>query len=481
MASELKQKTIKGLVWNSIQNFSNRGIEFLLMLFMARLLSPKEYGVIGLTSVFMTFASTFVDSGFPNALIRKKDANNDDFSTVFIFNNFISIICYFVVFLIAPWAADFYNLPILCPVIRVLGFQIIIHGLSSVQSTILTKKIDFKSRAKISVTRNIISGCIGLFLAWKGFGVWALVAQALIGSLISTILLWFATKWRPMFRFSKKSFQDLFGYGSKLLASSLINNAYGEIYPIVIGKYFSPAILGHFSRARHWARFPSHNLTGILRSVTFPVLAKVQDNHQLSDIYRRMIRTSCFIVFPLMTGLSAVAKPLIIFTIGEKWGFCAELLQIICFSMMWYPVHALNLNLLQVKGRSDLFLKLEIIKKIMGICVLCISVPMGIVAMCYFSILSSLISLFINTYYTGKLINVGFLKQMKDIAPTLILSIIMWTIVLCVIRLIPNIYIQLLTGIIVGAAIYLAGSYIFKFPELKEVFVMYNDLKNRKK
>ena len=481
MASELKQKTIKGLAWNSIQNFSNRGIEFLLMLFMARLLSPKEYGIIGLTSIFMTFASTFVDSGFPSALIRKKDASNDDLSTVFIFNNIISIICYFIVFLIAPWAAVFYNLPILCPVIRVLGFQIIIHGFSSVQSTILTKNIDFKSRAKISVTRNIISGCIGLFLAWKGYGVWALVAQALSGSLLSTILLWFATKWRPMLRFSKKSFQDLFGYGSKMLASNLINNIYGEIYPIVIGKFFSPATLGHFSRARHWARFPSQNLTGILRGVTFPVLAKVQDNQQLSDIYRRMIRTSCFIIFPLMTGLSAVAIPLINFTIGEKWGFCAELLQIICFSMMWYPVHALNLNLLQVKGRSDLFLKLEIIKKIMGVCILCISVPLGIVAMCYFNIFTSIISLIINTYYTGKLINVGFLKQMRDIAPTLILSMVMWVAVLFAIQLFSNKYTQLPVGILVGAAIYITGSYLFKFPELKEVHVMYKDIKNRKK
>ncbi|MBR3496877.1 MAG: lipopolysaccharide biosynthesis protein [Prevotella sp.] len=481
MASELKQKTIKGLAWNSIQNFSNRGIEFLLMLFMARLLSPKEYGIIGLTSIFMTFASTFIDSGFANALIRKKNTTNEDYSTVFFFNNLISLICYSFVFFIAPWVARFYNIPVLCPVLRVLGFQIIIQGLCSVQNTILKKNLNFKKRAKISITRNIVSGFVGLFFAWNGFGVWALVIQALTASFISTLLLWSTTKWHPSLLFSKKSFQELFGYGSKLLASSLINNIYSEIYPIVIGKIFSPSILGHYSRARHWAKFPSANLTGILQNVTFPVLAKVQDDNQLSDIYRRMIKTSCFIVFPLMIGLSAIAKPLILFTIGEKWEFCSTLLQIICFSMVWHPLHSLNLNLLQVKGRSDLFLKLEIIKKILGIIILCVSIPLGIVAMCYFSILSSLISLFINTYYTGKLINVGFLKQMRDITPTLLLSMIMFAAVSIFVHIVNNIYIQLVVGILLGATIYLGCSYLLKFQELKEVLVMYKDIKNRNK
>ncbi len=482
MASDLKKKTVKGLAWNTIQNFTNHGVEFLLMLFMARLLGPKEYGLIGLTTIFLAISSTFVNSGFSNALIRKKNCTNDDYSTVFIFNLFVSCLCYLILFVIAPFAGDFYNEPVLCPILRVLGLMLITQAFCAVQNTILTKKIDFKKKAKITVSKNIISGLIGLLFAFLGFGVWALVIQSLTASILFSIMLWSKTEWYPNMHFSKKSFKELFGYGSKILISSLINTTYGQIYPIVIGKFFSAATLGNFSRARHWANLGSKNLTGILSNVTFPVLAKVQDdNKRLENIYRRMIRTSSFIIFPTMIGLSAVAHPLTLVAIGEKWEFSAYLLQIICFSMMWYPIHALNLNLLMVKGRSDLFLRLEIIKKIMGICILCISLPLGIVAMCYFNILSSLISLFINTYYTGKLINVGFLKQMRDIAPTLVLSIVMWTIVLCVIRLIPNIYIQLLTGIIVGAAIYLAGSYIFKIPELKEVYVMYKDLKNRKK
>lgn len=482
MASELKQKTVKGLAWNSIQNFTNHGVEFLLMLFMARLLGPKEYGLIGLTTIFLAISSTFVNSGFSNALIRKKDCTNDDFSTVFIFNLFISVVCYSILFIIAPYVGDFYNEPVLCPVLRVLGLMLITQAFCAVQNTILTKNIDFKKKTKITVSKNIISGLIGLLFAYLGFGVWALVIQSLTASILFSIMLWSKTEWYPNMHFSKKSFKELFGYGSKLLISSLINTTYGQIYPIVIGKFFSATTLGYFSRARHWGNLGSKNLTGILSNVTFPVLAKVQDDDKrLENIYRRMIRTSCFIIFPIMIGMSAVAYPLTLVAIGEKWKFSAYLLQIICFSMMWYPVHSLNLNLLMVKGRSDLFLKLEVIKKIMGICILCISVPLGIVAMCYFSIVSSLISLFINTYYTGKLINVGFLKQMRDIAPTLILAMVMWGVVLFSIQFISNIYLQLIVGIMIGATVYLSGSYLFKYPELNEVLVMYKDLKNRKK
>ena len=482
MASELKKKTVKGLVWNSIQNFTNHGVEFLLMLFMARLLGPKEYGLIGLTAIFLAISSTFVNSGFSSALIRKKDCTNDDYSTVFIFNLFISVICYFILFIIAPYAGDFYNEPILCPILRVLGLMLITQAFCAVQDAILTKNIDFKKKTKITVSKNIISGLIGLLFAYLGFGVWALVIQSLTASVLFSIMLWSTTEWYPNLHFSKKSFKELFAYGSNIMLSSLIHQIYGQIYPIVIGKVFSATTLGNFSRARHWGSLGSKNLTSILQTITFPVLAKIQDDDQrLGNIYRRMIRTSCFIIFPIMIGMSAVAKPLTFVTIGEKWDFSAQLLQIICFAMMWYPVHAINLNLLKVKGRSDLFLKLEIIKKIIGVGILCVSIPLGIVAVCYFRIISSMIALFINTYYTGKMINVGYLKQMRDIAPTLILSMVMWGVVLFSIQFFPNKYIQLPVGVLIGATIYLAGSYLFKFPELKEVIVMYKDIKNRNK
>ncbi len=482
MASELKRKTINGLTWKSIQQFSLEGFQFLVMLIMARLLTPTDYGTVGMITVFITISGTFVSCGFTSALIRMKKPSQADLSTAFFFNLTVSIFFYIILFLIAPFVADFYNMPILKNVLRVQALTIIIGAFNAVQRTTYTIKLDFKRQAQIAMVSSVVASIFGVVMAYTGFGVWALVYQTLFGGIFIGTLFWYFSSWRPSLVFSKESFKKMFDYGSKLMLSNLIGTIYGQVYPIVIGKFFSAATLGNFSRARHWANLGSKNLTGILSSVTFPVLAKVQDNDKrLENIYRRMIRTSVFIIFPIMIGLSSIAKPLTLVTIGEKWEFSAYLLQIVCFSMMWYPVHALNLNLLQVKGRSDLFLKLEIIKKIVGICILCISVPLGIVAMCYFSILTSIVCLIINTYYTGKLIHVGFFKQMRDIAPTLLLSMVMWVIVLSVIHFIANIYFQLVIGIIVGAAIYLAGSYLLKYPELKEVLVMYKDLKNRKK
>ena len=482
MASELKKKTIHGLTWNAIRQFSLEGFQFLVMLIMARLLTPSDYGTVGMITVFIAISGTFVNCGFTNALIRMKSPTQADLSTAFFFNLFVSILFYIILFIIAPLVADFYNMPILKNILRVQALTLIIGAFNSVQMTTYTINLDFKRQAQIGMISSVVASIFGITMAYTGFGVWALVYQTLFGGIFVGILYWFFSSWRPSLLFSKESFKNMFDYGSKLMLSSLINTTYSQIYPIVIGKYFSATTLGNFSRARHWANLGSRNLTGLLNSVTFPVLAKVQDDDKrLENIYRRMVRTSCFIIFPIMIGLSAVAKPLTLVTIGEKWEFSAYLLHIICFSMMWYPVHSLNLNLLMVKGRSDLFLKLEIIKKIIGICILCISVPMGIVAVCYFNLLTSIICLIINTYYTGKLINVGFLKQMRDIAPTLILAMFMWGVVLSAIHFIPNIYLQLIIGILIGATIYLVGSYLFKYPELNEVLVMYKDIKNRKK
>ncbi len=482
MASELKQKTIKGLAWNTIQNFTNHGVEFLLMLFMARLLGPKEYGLIGLTTVFMAISSVFIDSGFSNALIRKKDCTNDDFSTVFIFNLFISVVCYIILFIIAPFVGDFYNEPILCPVLRVIGLLLITQAFSTVQNTILTKNIDFKKKTKITVSKNIISGLIGLLFAYFGFGVWALVIQSLTGSMLFSILLWSTTEWHPNLHFSKKSFKELFGYGSKLLISSLINKTYSQINPIVIGKYFSATTLGNYSRARHWANLFSANLTSILNTVTFPVLAKVQnDDKRLENIYRRMIRTSAYIVFPSMIGLSAVAKPLTLVVIGEKWEFSAQILEIICFSMMWFPVNALNMNLLLVKGRSDLYLQNEIIKKFIALPVLFLSLPFGILVFVKTGVFTSILYVFINTYYTGKFLNIGFFKQMGDLIPTLLLSLAMFGAVRFTMHFMPNLYLQIIVGILTGGVFYFGCSYLLRFSELKEAITLFKDIKNRKK
>lgn len=470
MSDSLKQKATKGVLWSAIERFSVQGVQFFIMIIMARLLTPADYGLIGMLSIFLAISQSLIDSGFSQALIRKQDRTEIDNSTVFYFNIVVSVILYIILFASAPFIADFYNIPELCIITRVVSISIVINSLTIVQRTILIIRIDFKTQAKVSFISTIASGIIGIYLAHSGHGVWALVYQTLINSISAALMFWIMSKWRPNQQFSWKSFHELFSFGSKLMISALIEIIYQNINPIIIGKFFSASDLGYYTRAHHFSTFPSSNITGILQRVSYPILSEIQnDMNRISTIYRKFLKLSAFIIFPLMVGLSAIAYPLINLIIGEKWIFCAELLQIVCFSMMWYPIHAINLNLLQVKGRSDLFLRLEIIKKIACILIICISVPFGIVALCYGGVISSIICLIINTYYTGKFINVGFIKQMHDLLPTLSLSIFMFITVLYTTHLVSNPLLQLLLGIIIGGVIFIGGSYILKFSELKEV------------
>ena len=457
-------------MWSAVQRFSTQGIQFVTTIIMARMLTPSDYGVVGMLDIFIAILSVFVDSGFINALTRKQDRTHTDICTVFFFNIGISLIAYCILFLIAPLVASFYSIPELCIILRLLGLIIIIDSFAAVQMTLMIINLNFKIQTKISIISLIISGAIGIILAYNNYTYWALVIQSLLYGIISTSLYWYYSTWRPSLIFSKQSFKEMFSFGSKILVTSLINTTYGNLYSLVIGKVFSANILGNYSRANAYANFPSSNLTSILQRVTYPVLCKLQDDKTLlSDAYRKLIRTSAFIIFPLMTGLSALSNPFIIIILGVKWSLCAVMLQIICFALMWYPIHALNLNLLLVKGRSDLLLRTEIIKKIIGIIVLCISVPLGIIALCYSGILTSIICLIINTYYTGKLINVGFNRQMLDISLTFIISISMWGLILFVNSFIDNILLQMIVGIIVGSSFYLIVSYLFNKKELINV------------
>lgn len=471
MSDSLKSKTVKGVVWSSIERFSTQGVQFLIMIIMARLLTPKDYGLIGMLAIFLAVAQSLIDSGFSQALIRKQDRTDVDNSTVFYFNIVVSSALYLILFIAAPFVADFYNQPELTSVMRVVCLGVILNSLAVVQRALLTVRIDFKTQAKASLSAAVISGCIGIVLAYCGFGVWSLVVQQLLNLSVNTLLLWIFSKWRPIAVFSWKSFHELFAFGSKMLASGLLDTLYRNIYPIVIGKLFSASSLGHYTRAQQFSEFPSSNVTGIIQRVTYPILCGIQDEtERLEAVYRKFLKLSAFIIFPLMIGMSAVARPFIDIALGTQWGFCGQLLQIICFAMMWYPIHAINLNLLQVKGRSDLFLRLEIIKKILGITVLCITAPFGLVVMCYGQIFNSIVALVINTYYTGKLINVGFIRQMKDLLPTILLSLIMFWAILLVDGFIETNMYRLVIGVLVGIIVYASGSYIFKFKELQTLF-----------
>lgn len=468
MPNSLKHDTLKGLLWSSIERFSVQGVGFLVMLVVARILNPADYGLVGMLSIFMAIAQCLIDSGFSNALIRKLDRTELDYNTVFYFNIVISIGLYFVLFGIAPIVADFYKEPILTKLMRVLCITIVINSLSSVQRTDYTARLDFKTQARASFTAALVSGVVGIFLALNGFGVWTIVWQQISSSIADSALLWVFAKWHPKLQFSWKSFREMFSYGSKLMASGLLDTAYNNIYPIVIGKIFSASTLGFYTRAQHFAQLPSSNLTGIIQRVTFPVLSKLQnDDDRLRHDYRKLLKMSAFIIFPMMCLLASVAKPLVVILIGQKWEFSSVLLIPICLQLMWYPIHAINLNLLQVKGRSDLFLRLEIIKKILGVTVLCLSIPFGIIFMCYSAIANSILCLIINTYYTGKLINVGFIRQMRDLSGILFLSLSLFALVFIGGSFIGNNWIWLIGGCALGVVYYLGAAKLLRFEELK--------------
>lgn len=441
------------------------------MIIMARILTPEDYGLVGMLAIFIAVSQSLIDSGFSQALIRKQDRSEIDNSTVFYFNVAVGIILYAILFLSAPLIASFYNEPLLTPITRAIGLSLVFNSLTVVQRALLTVKLDFKTQAQASLSGAIVSGIIGIYMAYAGYGVWSIVWQQLSNLAIITLLLWILSHWKPIWSYSWKSFKELFGFGSKLLASGLLDTIYRNMYLIVIGKVFKASELGFYTRAHQFTDFASSNITGIFQRVTYPVLCTIQnDDVRLSDVYRRLLKTSAFIIFPLMMGLAAVAKPMVISFLTEKWLFCATLIQILCLSQMWYPVHAINLNLLQVKGRSDLFLRLEIIKKILGVVILCVTLPFGLIVMCWGMLASSIISLIINTYYTGKLIHLGFFKQMKDLLPILLLSLATGSVVYLTVTFIPmNSWVALSIGMAEGILIYTIFARLFKFSEFSEL------------
>lgn len=469
----LKNKTQKGLAWSMIERFATQGVQFLFGIILARLLSPDDYGIIAMPLVFLAIAQCFIDSGFSGALIRKTNLTEDDLSTAFYFNIGVGVICYLILFFTSPLIADFYNTPILADLLKVTALATLFNPLCAVQQAILTKKIDFKTQAIVSLAGALVSGLVGLVMAYTGFGVWALVFQQVGGYVIRTILLWILCKWKPKRRWSWESFHYLWGFGSKMLASGLLETIYSNIYPIVIGKYFSANDLGNYTRAQQFSNLPSSNVTGVLQRVTFPVLSNIQnEDERLARNYRKILKLSAFLIFPLMLLLSAIANPLVRVLLTDKWEGCIILLQILCFSLMWYPIHSINLNLLQVKGRSDLFFQLEVIKKILGVIIMCITIPNGIIWMVGGGIVGSIFSLFINTYYTGKLINVGFCKQMGDLLPIFGVSFTMWGIVHATFLLTENIYAQLSLGVIVGPLFYIVSAKVLLKSEWSDAVSM---------
>lgn len=423
--TSLKQKTAKGMIWSFIERFSVQGIQFVFQIALARILSPTDYGIIAMTGIFMAVSQSFIDSGFANALTRKNDRTDADYCTVFYFNIAISLAVYGILYASAPAIASFYRTEALTGILRVYALGLPINALGAIQRTQNTIKVEFREIAYASLAGAFAGGITGLFFALNGSGPWALVYSYIANCGVTTAILWLRGPWRPKAIFSLVSLRTMFSFGSKLLLSGVIDTLYKNLYQFVIGKKFSRQDLGFYSRADQFAQFPSSNITGILQRVTYPVLCSIgEDDARLLGAYRRFIKISAFIVFPLMIGLSAVSRPLVRVVLGEKWSYAGDILQILCISAMWYPLHAINLNALMVKGRSDLFFRVEIIKKAFGISILLVTMNFDIMTMAYGTIVSSLIALYINTYYTKKLLGYSFADQLKDVLPFAGISIV---------------------------------------------------------
>ncbi len=417
-ASSLKGKTISGTIWSAADAFLGQGISFVVGLVLARLLSPEEYGLIGICLIFITVLSGIVDSGFSSALIRKKDTTDDDYNTMFLTNMAVSLVLYVFLFFSAPLIADFFGKQQLTALVRAIGIMLIFQALSITQVTILTKRIDFKTKTKASIIAAVVSGTIGIAMAFLGFGVWSLVGQRLSQTLLYTICLWVLNRWWPRLSFNKESFVYMWGFGWKLMLSGLLNNIWNQLYQTTVGKCYSPATLGQYSRGREYANIFSANLNSIVQRVSYPVLSEIQDEKErLVDAYRRVIKTTMLVTSLCMISMGAVAEPMIYCLIGPKWHEAATYLPLICISMSLFPLHAINLNMLQIQGRSDLFLVLEIIKKVVGIGPILLGVFVNIYWMLIGSILTGFISFFLNSYYTGKRLHYSSWMQLKDVIP----------------------------------------------------------------
>lgn len=458
----LKQKTKNGLYWSFASNIANKGMQFVFSIILARLLTPSDYGLIGMLAIFIAIIQIFVESGFSQAIITKQDRTQTDLSTAFYFNIGVGVLGYLILFVSAPLIANFYGMPLLKPILRVIGLGVIFNSLNIVQNAHYAIRLDFKTPAKVSVFSQMFTGVLGIFLAYEGFGVWALVFQQVSGGLIGLLLNWYLVRWKPTTEFNKESFLYLWRYGSKVLSSGLLSTIYDNVQPLLIGKFFSSSALGLYSRAQGFATLPSSNLSGILANVTFPLLSKINDDiERLGSIYRRLIKFSAFIIFPLMIGLAAISAPLVHFLLPERWNGCIPLLRLLCFSLMWQPISLVNLNLLNAAKRPDVVLKLEMIKKPLGLILLIASIPYGIIMMCVANLFVCLFAVAINTVMTSRTLSVPFMAQVRDLLPVFLLSLAMGCIVYFFTTIVHPALLSMIIGIVIGIVVYILGAYFF--------------------
>ncbi len=459
--SELKNKTVSGLKWSAFERIFSQGVQFILILVLAKLLGPKDFGLIGMLAIFIALGQVVIDSGFSSALIRKVDRTDIDYSTALYFNIIISCLIYFLLFIISPVIAKFYQQPELELLTKVIGLSLIINSFTIVPRTILTVDMNFRSLAKASITSVIIGGCIALILAYYKFGVWSLAGQILVVAACNTIFVNAIVKWTPSAKFSRTSFKYLFGFGGRLLISGILDTAYNNLYQIIIGKKFNASYVGQYTQANQISSIPAMTMTNIIQRVTYPLFSHMQHDSQKMDQYYLMtMKVASLFIFPVMAGIAVIAKPTITLLLGDQWLESAKIVFVLAMAYMLYPIHAINLNILQVKGRSDLFLKVEVIKKILGIAIIAGTMRYNIITMCIGFLIHSYLSLAINIYFTKKITELGFWKQIKEIFPIWIIAIascfIAWTLAICLTSHNLN---AILTMLVVAPTIYFALAY----------------------
>lgn len=476
------QKTVANLLWRFFERCGAQGVTLLVSVVLARLLDPSTHGTISLVTVFTTILQVFINSGMGSALVQKKDADSVDFSTVFYFNIVMGLSLYGLMFLAAPWIAAFYEKPELTPIVRVLSLTLVISGLKNVQHAYVSKHMIFKKFFFSSIGGTIASAVVGIAMAYMGYGVWALVAQTLTNQFMAMVILWVTVRWRPTREFSFQRMKGLLSYGWKMLASSLIDTVYNDLRSLIIGRMYSSADLAFYNRGKQFPNLLVLNINTAIDSVLLPAMAREQDNtKRVRNMTRRAIKTGTFIIMPMMAGLAICAEPVVSLILTDKWLPCVPFLRVFCVTYAFYPINTANLNAIKAMGRSDLFLKLEIIKKSIGIVAVLISMHYGVLWMAYSLIFTSVLNQFINAFPNRKLLGYSYGKQIMDILPALGLACGMGAVVYCVQLLGLPAIVTLCIQVPLGAALYIGGAWLLKLESFTYVMELMKKFVSKKR
>ena len=477
-----RKTTLSNLIWRFLERCGAQGVTFIVSIILARLLDPVVYGTVALVTVFNSILQVFIDSGMGSALIQKKNADDIDFSSVFYFNIFISFVLYGLMFVAAPVLAHFYNNPDLISLIRVSSLTLLISGIKNVQQAYVSRNMMFKRFFYATLGGTIGAAFVGIWMAYQGFGAWALVTQNLFNMTVDTVILWFTVKWRPIKAFSFKRLKNLFDYGWKLLVSGLLDTVYNDLQQLIIGKKYTYEDLAYLNRGQAMPNILITNINASINSVLLPVMSSEQDNRErVKSMTRRSIKTSTYIIMPMMMGLAVCAEPLVRLLLTEKWLSSVFFMRIFCFIYAFYPIHTANLSSIKAMGRSDLFLKLEIIKKMVGLTLLFSTVWISVEAMAYSLLVSSIISQIINSWPNKNLLNYCYTEQLKDILPQIILSVAMGVIVYSIQFVGLSSIMTLIIQIPLGMILYWAGSKMFRIDSYTYILSVINEFKKQKR